>query len=126
MKKNYTLYAGMLLTLLAMVLTACATQTKAPEMIEPVPTGDATELIVLPRAEVAALEQDTYADPFAYCAAVGTIDAPDARYSGPHISDEIINGFISAAHLEASTAPLEMFATTTIWRCMASAATRAR
>jgi hypothetical protein len=60
----------------------------------------------------------TYSDPFAYCAAVGTIDAPDARYSGPEISDEIVNGFIAAAGLQASTEPMDMFQKTTIWRCM--------
>src|SRR5262249_52562554 len=29
----------------------------------------------------------TYDDPVAYCAAVGTIDAPDARYVGPAVPD---------------------------------------
>ena len=62
--------------------------------------------------------QETYNDSFAYCAAVGTIDAPDARYTGPQISDEIINGYKAAAGLESSTEPMEMFKKTTIWRCM--------
>ena len=64
--------------------------------------------------------QNTYSDPFSYCAAIGTIDTPDARYTGPKISDEIINGFIAAAGLEASTEPMEIFKQTTIWRCMDS------
>lgn len=59
-----------------------------------------------------------FADPFAYCAAVGTVDTPDARYSGPAVPDVIINGFKKAAGLEASTEPIEMFRKTTIWRCM--------
>ena len=29
------------------------------------------------------LAQKTYSDPVAYCKAVGTIDKPDARYTGP-------------------------------------------
>lgn len=60
----------------------------------------------------------TYQDPFAYCAAVGTIDTPDASYTGPQITDEIINGYKTAAGLQASTEPMEMFKKTTIWRCM--------
>ncbi len=60
----------------------------------------------------------TFTDPFAYCAAVGTIDKPDARYTGTPVPDEIIAGFKTAARLEASTEPIDMFRKTTIWRCM--------
>ena len=62
--------------------------------------------------------QATYDDPFAYCSAMGTIDTPDARYTGPQISDAIINGYKTAAGLEVSTEPIEMLRKTTIWRCM--------
>ncbi len=62
----------------------------------------------------------SFADPFAYCAAVGTIDKPDARYTGAPVPDEIIAGFKKAAGLEASTEPMDMFKKTTIWRCMDS------
>lgn len=61
---------------------------------------------------------ETYNDPFAYCAAVGMIDTPDVRYTGPQVSDEIINGYKTAAGLESSTEPMEMLKQTTIWRCM--------
>jgi hypothetical protein len=60
----------------------------------------------------------TFADPFAYCAAVGTVDTPDARYTGPQVPNEVINGFKKAAGLEASAEPMDMFRKTTIWRCM--------
>ena len=60
----------------------------------------------------------TFTDPFAYCAAVGTIDAPDARYAGPKVPDGVIEGFKKAAGLEASTAPSDVFKKATIWRCM--------
>ena len=60
----------------------------------------------------------TFTDPFAYCAAAGTVDTPDARYMGPKIPDEVINGFKKAAGLEGSTEPMEMLRHTTIWRCM--------
>lgn len=62
--------------------------------------------------------QATYEDPFEYCAVIGTIDVPDARYTGPQISDEIVNGYKIAAGLESSTEPMEMLKQTTIWRCM--------
>jgi hypothetical protein len=60
-----------------------------------------------------------FSDPFAYCAAVGTVDAPDARYSGSAIPDAVINGFKKAAGLDNSTEPMDMLRKTTIWRCMA-------
>ena len=104
--KTNTLLAAFLLALLTIALTACSPQANQPEPVTAIPT------------QTAAKVQKTYNDPFAYCAAVGTIDTPDARYTGPQISDEIINGFKIAAGLEASTEPLEMFRKTTIWRCM--------
>jgi Tol biopolymer transport system component len=106
MKKNSTLFVGTLLSLLAIILTACSKQIKA------------TNTETLSPTEQPAPVQQTYSDPFAYCAAVGTMDTPDARYTGPKISEEIINGFIVAAGLEGSTMPMDMFEKMTIWRCM--------
>lgn len=106
MKKNSSLFVGTLLSLLAMAMTACSAQVNKAEIVTLTPTANP------------ALVQKIYSDPFAYCAAVGTIDSPDARYTGPQISDEIINGYITAAGLEASTEPMEIFKKTTIWRCM--------
>ncbi len=59
-----------------------------------------------------------FTDPFAYCAAVGTIDKPDAHYTGTPVPDTVINGFKKAAGLESSTEPMDMLRKTTIWRCM--------
>jgi Tol biopolymer transport system component len=142
MKKNYALSVGILLSLLAMVLTACSKQANAADIVTPAPTTNpapvqqatdivtpaptahpapvqqATDIITpTPTAEPAPVQQ-TYDDPFAYCAAVGTMDMPDARYTGPQISEEIINGFKVAAGLEESTMPMDMFEKMTIWRCM--------
>ncbi len=108
MKKNPFLYVGMLLILLALAATACAKQINATEIITLAPTANP------------APAQKSYADPFEFCAAVGTLDTPDDRYTGPQISDAIINGFKSAAGLEDSTEPMDMFKKTTIWRCMDS------
>ena len=106
MKNKYPLLIGTLITLLAIVLSACSTPTTSP-VTAPSPLPAAT-----------ATSQPTFSDPFAYCAAMGTIDTPDARYTGLAITDDIINGYISAAGLEATTEPMDMFKKTTTWRCM--------
>jgi Tol biopolymer transport system component len=59
-----------------------------------------------------------YDDPFTYCAAVGTIDQPDSRYTGPEITEEVIDGYLRAADLQETTEPMEMLEQTTVWRCM--------
>lgn len=104
MKKNLTRFMQVLLMLLIAGVSACSSSTSLRNNTAPAPT--------------AALAQETYDNPFAYCAAVGTVDTPDARYTGPKISEEIVNGYKTAAGLEASTEPMDMFMKTTIWRCM--------
>src|SRR5262249_1040186 len=59
----------------------------------------------------------TYSDPFAYCAAVGNVDAPDARYTGPPLPPSIVQGLRRAFGAPAS-APNEAFTHGTFWRCM--------
>lgn len=59
----------------------------------------------------------SYSDPFAYCAAVGTIDVPDARYSGEPIPQSILDSMIKAGVVTAD-APVE-FQQHATWRCMA-------
>ena len=61
-------------------------------------------------------EQSPYDDPFAYCAAVGTIDTPDGRYDGPEMPDSIIQAMIRQDIVSAE-APLE-FQQNSVWRCM--------
>lgn len=58
-----------------------------------------------------------YSDPFAYCAAVGTIDEPDARYTGPAVPLSVVEGLRKAMGLSES-APLEPLLRGTYWRCM--------
>jgi hypothetical protein len=59
----------------------------------------------------------TYTDPFAYCAAVGTIDTPDGRYVGAKVDPAIAVGLRKAFGLP-TTAPLAPFMRNTFWRCM--------
>ena len=108
MKKILILLPWILPSVLVMIVVACSPKpgTVAPESSPPSPTNTSTV--------------GSFTDPFAYCAAVGTVDTPDIRYTGTPIPDQIIIGFKKAAGLEASTEPIEMFKKTTIWRCMNS------
>jgi hypothetical protein len=62
-------------------------------------------------------QQATFTDPFAYCAALGTIDAPDSRYTGPKVPEVVAQGLKKAFGAPAD-APLEPFLHNTFWRCM--------
>jgi hypothetical protein len=59
---------------------------------------------------------ESYDDPFAYCAAVGTVDEPDARYTGEELPDVIAEGIRAA--FDAKDVDLEVFQRGTVWRCM--------
>jgi hypothetical protein len=58
----------------------------------------------------------TYTDPFAYCAAVGTIDAPDTTYTGPQVPESVAQGLQTA--LNAPDTPLSVLQGGSSWRCM--------
>jgi len=60
----------------------------------------------------------TYSEPFAYCAAAGTIDAPDARCIGPRLPDSIIQGMIVKGIIAADAPP--EFQRNATWWCMQS------
>jgi hypothetical protein len=55
-------------------------------------------------------------DPFAYCTAVGTIDTPDSRYTGPRMPDAIAQGLKQASGASAD-APTQLFTDNAFWRC---------
>ena len=59
----------------------------------------------------------SYADPFAYCAAVGTIDTPDEPYVGVAAPEAIIKDLREKAGI-ADDAPNDWVAAGTVWRCM--------
>jgi hypothetical protein len=65
----------------------------------------------------AATQVTVFGDPFAYCEAVGTIDAPDARYTGAAMPEVIVKGLMKAFNAPPD-APLEFFARGSFWRCM--------
>jgi hypothetical protein len=65
-----------------------------------------------------AVTEGQFDDPFAYCAAVGTIDAPDARYTGPALPETVARG-LQAAVGPSAGASGEPPPGNWIWRCMA-------
>jgi hypothetical protein len=67
-------------------------------------------------AATASPDQPLYSDPFAYCAGVGTVDAPDARYNGAEMPDSIVQGLIRQG-VVSDEAPPE-FQQAAVWRCM--------
>ncbi len=60
--------------------------------------------------------ESTYDDPFAYCAAAGTIDTPDGRYTGEKLPNAVIRGMVRQG-IVAADAPTE-FQRHAVWRCM--------
>ncbi len=60
---------------------------------------------------------EQFADPFAYCAAVGTIDEPDARFTGPQ-TPEVIATQVRKALGTPDDAPLQPFIDNSFWRCL--------
>ncbi len=59
--------------------------------------------------------QASYLDPAPYCAAVGTIDAPDERYTGPAAPDWIVDALSHAG--DGSIAPISIDPGSVTWRC---------
>ena len=76
-----------------------------------------TTAFALAAANAAAQEPKAWHDPFAYCAAVGNVDAPDRRYTGPALPPAIPRGLRKAFGVEP-TEPLAPFERGTSWRCM--------
>jgi hypothetical protein len=58
----------------------------------------------------------TYTDPFAYCAAVGTIDQPGANYTGAKVPESVAQALLTA--LGGPSTPLDALQNGSFWRCM--------
>jgi len=56
-----------------------------------------------------------YHDPAAYCRAVGTIDAPDARYTGEKVPEWVARALMRATGAPASSNPA--YFKNAAWRC---------
>jgi hypothetical protein len=117
MSKRITVF---LLTLLVIALSACAPEISTPP--GSVQTRTATPTLSLtatltPTGETSVADAYEYTDPFAYCAAVGDLDQPDARYVGQQVPDVIAKALRKASGA-APDAPLDLFLQGSYWRCM--------
>ena len=99
---------------IALTLAACSPAATPAATVAPTAAPTAT---TAPTAAPTATQAATFSDPFAYCAAVGTVDEPDARYVGPKMPDVIVKGVMKASGASAD-APVELFAKGSFWRCM--------
>lgn len=93
---------------IALLIAACAAPPAPPTGAKSSPT--VTE-------PTAAPAPTTFSDPFAYCASVGTIDAPDARYTGAAVPELVLTALKQKVGLDAS-APNDWVIAGTLWRCM--------
>jgi hypothetical protein len=130
-KQFSTAWRWLIVALAVLGLSACtasggaapATVTNAPPTAVPAtaaPAPTSVQTATLPPATATTGSTDqaaSYADPFSYCAGVGTIDIPDSRYSGPAIPDAIAQGLKTASGA-ASDAPIDIFKQGSSWRCM--------
>ncbi len=68
-------------------------------------------------ASVPTATPTAFTDPFTYCTAVGNIDQPDARYTGPKTPEAVVKALMKAAGV-APDMPVDVFSKGTFWRCM--------
>ena len=103
--RHFTAVVCRILTLGAVLLAlgACGT-----------PSGAAPTASVSPIRPTT--EASSFHDSFAYCAAVGTIDAPDVRYTGDKLPDFLVQGMIRKGIVTADAPPA--IQQNAVWRCM--------
>lgn len=110
MKESLFSFIYALPILLAIALVACTGQPATPNA--PLATAPVLTALAPTGARI------SYTDPFSYCTAVGTIDAPDSRYSGDPAPLMIIQGYLKAAGLGNNGESFQILQKSTIWRCM--------
>ena len=106
--KSKTLLSMLVLVLALVALAGCGAAAAAQVSPTPVPTA-------IP-APTATPKPATYDDPFAYCAAVGTIVTPGADYTGDKVPETVATGLQTA--LNAPDTPVDVLQNGSFWRCM--------
>jgi hypothetical protein len=66
----------------------------------------------------AAQQGQPFTDPAAYCRAVGTIDAPDARYAGTNVPDWLLKAYFTPQDIAAARKQGRLPAYGVSWRCV--------
>jgi hypothetical protein len=87
---------------------------------QPAPAGTASAAVSATAAQstvATTAVSGTFTNPFTYCAAVNTMDTPDARYNGPQVPDAVVSGLQKAMELPTGTPPPPLLQGSH-WRCM--------
>ena len=92
--------------MIALTLAACA--GSPTQAVTPIPPGE-------PAATSTSAPSASYDDPYAYCAAMGTLDAPDSAYTGPAMPDSLVDAMVAAGIVTADAPP--EFKKNAVWRC---------
>jgi len=103
-----TIVSAPLTTPVAEVGAAPALNTAASAVAKVAEIPEAEVSVSSSPLDLATLPPLNWSDPFAYCAAVRTVDFPDRRYAGPALTDAIA----SALKVPASSSPDRVK-----WRC---------
>lgn len=114
-------FTPIFIALLAVLLTACSAAASAASPAAATPEACAapgSSSSTSDCATATAPVEPTFTDPFAYCQSVGQIDAPDARYTGPKMSDALFKAYLKAAGLDENAEYPDTFKQMTTWRCM--------
>ncbi len=82
------------------------------------PSATPASALMTPSPGTPGTPGETFSDPFAYCAAVGTVDTPDGRYTGPKMPPAIVDGLQKALNLTGTPAPPLTSVGPASWRCM--------
>ena len=96
-------------------LTACG-EDKQTETTTTVVTTETTTTAA-PQAQATTPAPTGMADPFTYCATVGTMDKPDNRYTGQALPDNLIKAMVGQ-QMVAEDLPQLREPGFVSWRCM--------
>ena len=96
-------------------LTACG-EDKQTETTTTVVTTETTTTAA-PQAQATTTPPTGMADPFTYCATVGTMDKPDNRYTGQALPDNLIKAMVGQ-QMVAEDLPQLREPGFVSWRCM--------
>ncbi len=107
---------------LVVLLAACVPVTPEAGTSTTTPIADATTQRPVQGSTPPPTTDDAavFTDPFAYCAAIGTIDQPEVSFgtaNNPGVPEVIARGLKQASQAP-DDAPLEPFQQNAYWRCM--------
>jgi hypothetical protein len=76
------------------------------------------DTLVAGEQQIIATGLPQFSDPFAYCAAMGTVDGTEGHYSGPPMTEPIARALIKATGGQESAESLKAFMSNSVFRCV--------